>query len=77
MDPAFWTGFFALAVAVVTAIGTIIKNYQQDKAALKRDFRINTLEAQHAACEEERVRLIEQFNTLVALKVSGKEAPQN
>jgi len=72
MEQGFWVGLFAFLGVIVTAVATHLKNVQQDKAALKRDFRINTLEAQHEQCERERVRLLEQINTLLHLRSNGK-----
>ena len=72
MEQGFWVGFFAFCGVIVTAVATHLKNVAQDKAALKRDIRINTLEVQHAQCEQERLRLLDQLNNLVAVKVGGK-----
>lgn len=72
MNDGFWMGLFAFLGVIVTAVATHLKNVAQDKASMRRDIRINTLETEHKHCEEERRRLLEQLNTLVALKVGGK-----
>lgn len=76
MEPGFWVGLFAFLGVIVTAIATHLKNVHQDKQAMKRDFRINTLETQHEQCEKERVRLMEQINTLLHLRSNGKPDPK-
>lgn len=76
MNDPFWSSFFAFLGVIVVAIATHLKNVQQDKAAFKRDLRINTLEAQHDQCEKERLRLLDQINTLLATKVGGKADPK-
>lgn len=75
MDPSFWVGLFGCIGVIVTGVLTHAKNVSQDKAAHKRDLRINTLEAEHRLCDEERKRLLEQINTFLALKVNGKKEP--
>lgn len=58
MEAGFWMGLFGLLGVLVTAIATHLKNEQQDKQAMKRDFRITTLEAEHRRCEDERKALL-------------------
>ena len=59
-----WTAFASIAVSVVVAIAAHLKNMQQDKASLKRDTRILTLEIDHERCEKDRVRLLEQIQRM-------------
>ncbi len=75
MDPSFWVGFFGLMMAVVTAISAHLKNVQQDKAALKRDVRINTLEIEQRVCQEERTRLLEQIKWILVSKAGDTKPP--
>lgn len=70
MGDGFWMGLFAFGGVIVTAVAGHIKNVQQDKSALKRDLRINALEIQHQQCEQERIRLADQLNNLLAAKFS-------
>ena len=64
MEPAFWIGFFAMVTSVATALGAHIKNLSQDKAAAKRDLRINSLEVEVRLCHEERNRILEQLKNV-------------
>lgn len=68
MEAAFWVGFFGAVTSVATAIGAHIKNVSQDKAAQKRDLRINSLEVEVRICHEERVRLFEQVAKFIESK---------
>ena len=61
MESGFWMGFFGAVTSIATLVAAHLKNVSQDKAALKRDSRINALEVELKHCHEERVEIKQQL----------------